>query len=77
MAGRDVVFLTGVCHPNSFNRAQGAYRLASVIRDNGYSVSVVDGVGSLKGSQIRDMLEMVLLLHSFQIFQLAYILIVW
>lgn len=60
MAGRDVVFLTGVCHPNSFNRAQGAYRLASVIRDKGYSVSVVDGVGSLKASQIRDMLEIVL-----------------
>ena len=60
MAGRDVVFLTGVCHPNSFNRAQGAYRLASIIRNAGYTVSVVDGVGSLKASQIVDMLDIVL-----------------
>lgn len=53
----DVVFLTGVCHPNSFNRAQGAYRLASVLRANGKKVRVIDGVGSLTAEQIRQMVE--------------------
>jgi radical SAM superfamily enzyme YgiQ (UPF0313 family) len=60
MAHYDVVFLTGVCHPNSFNRAQGAYRLASIIRDAGYKASVVDGVGTLTSRQIIDLLETVL-----------------
>lgn len=53
----DVVFLTGVCHPNSFNRAQGAYRLASVLRSNGKKVRVIDGVGTLTAEQIRRMVE--------------------
>ena len=60
MAHCDVVFLTGVCHPNSFNRAQGAYRLASIVRDAGYKASVVDGVGTLTSRQIIDLLETVL-----------------
>ena len=55
----DVVFLTGVCHPVSFNRAQGAYRLASVLRNAGYSVRVIDGVGNLSANKIKEMIELV------------------
>jgi hypothetical protein len=49
----------GVCHPNSFNRAQGAYRPASIIRNAGSNVSVVDG-RVIQASQIIDMLDVVL-----------------
>ena len=55
----DAVFLTGVCHPNSFNIAQGAYRLAHVLRQAGYSVRVIDGVGSLTALQIKTMVDLV------------------
>lgn len=55
----DVVFLSGVCHPNSFNRAQGAYRLAHALRTKGYTVRVIDGVGTLPATQLVDMVDSV------------------
>lgn len=55
----EVVFLTGVCHPISFNRAQGAYRLAHVVREHGYTARVIDGVGTLTADQIFTMVKQV------------------
>ena len=60
----DVVFLTGVGHPNSFTRAQGAYRLAHVLRSNGYKTRVIDGVGSLTPAQIISMIELTVSRHT-------------
>ena len=56
----DIIFLTGVCHPNSFNRAQGAYRLASILRETGYKVRIIDGVGTLPSNKIVEMIETVI-----------------
>ncbi len=52
-----VLLLTGVSHLVSFNRSQGAYRLASELRSKGVGARVIDGVGSLTLDQLKLMLR--------------------
>jgi radical SAM superfamily enzyme YgiQ (UPF0313 family) len=52
----DVIILTGISGPE-FQRAIGAYRIASHLRQHGYSVQVIDFVDNFSKDELLDLLE--------------------
>jgi radical SAM superfamily enzyme YgiQ (UPF0313 family) len=52
----DVIILTGVSG-NEFQRAIGAYRIASHLREHGYSVQVIDFIDEFEVEELLDILD--------------------